>query len=98
MMEKKTNLFDQSDCLSSIRRESDHNITGIEYDSLNFDSVSFPPSSRGHGSMPSFEDANFKIGMDNSKEISKINKMYDMVSSTEKHTFYNLEECMHNPK
>lgn len=57
-------------------------------DTLNFDSY---PSSKRNNTMPdSFNDKS-RIGLENSRELSSINKMYDVLY-TDKHTIMNLEE------
>lgn len=40
---------------------------------------------------------NSKIGIEDSRELSRINRMYDILY-TDKHTIFNLEECMDEPK
>lgn len=66
----------------------------VAHDSINQDD-GFPscPITNDLAAFDSESNKSRVIGFDNSREISKINKFYD-VMYTDKHTTFNLEDCM----
>ena len=68
-MEEPKDIFDKADMLSnntlsSIQKESIHNMTGLELDSVNYDSQLDIPKSRGFASMPNDQnEGKSKIGI-----------------------------------
>lgn len=98
-MSDNEEIFDRHPSISSIQEDSRHHISGYGDTSLNFDSESNPPFSRGHGTVPDSSTGKSEIGLEDSRELSKINKMYDVLyTDSDKHTLFNLGELMHDKK